>query len=236
MKPSIFYRMRWKALALALIATSFVVAAGNGLTDLSAPDVLVGNDGLFSIDDCPTAYAGLDVEIHEGEFAIDQIVVHKEGRMPQSINISEDDAITKQMIHFMDANFDGYVDIFVGPGSNREYSALILWDPEQYSFERATIEGFTVFNGYFFYYPEQKKVYWLTSSSAAATTITQMSWNGTNLVSEELLQIVGNEESFKDYDVDHRYTLRNFYSDEVIFASDDGEQLPGIWRALLDRP
>ena len=202
---------------------------GTGVSPLAVPEVALDEYGLFSVADCPTTHDVLEVELVEGEFAIVGVKIFADGMLMQSVSFSEEDAITRNEVHFLDANFDGNVDILIGPGTNREYSALILWDREEECFARATNDGFSVFNGDFFYNPQRMVVYRRTSSCFAETTYTMMTWQGTDLQSEETFLIIGDKSYYDTYHVTHQYTIRNYFSDEDIISTDDPKEIFEPW-------
>ena len=195
---------------------------------LAVPSVELDEYGFFTVADCPTTHDVLEVKLHEGEYCIDRADIYADGMLMQSVPISEQDAITRKVVHFLDANFDGNVDILIGPGCNREYSTLILWDREENRFARASNDGFTVFNGDFYYEPERMAVYRMTSSSAFETTYTFMTWQGTDLQSEELFLQVFDPSYYDFYHVKHRYTVRGYYTGEDI-GSDNPNDISEPW-------
>lgn len=195
---------------------------------LAVPSVELDQYGFFTVADCPTTHDVLEVKLHEGEYCIDRADIYADGMLMQSVPISEQDAITRKVVHFLDANFDGNVDILIGPGCNREYSTLILWDREENCFARASNDGFTVFNGDFYYEPERMAVYRMTSSSAFETTYTFMTWQGTDLQSEELFLQVFDPSYYDFYHVKHRYTVRGYYTGEDI-GSDNPNDIFEPW-------
>ena len=195
---------------------------------LAVPSVEHDEYGFFTVADCPTTHDVLEVKLHEGEYCIDRADIYADGMLMQSVPISEQDAITRKVVHFLDANFDGNVDILIGPGCNREYSTLILWDREENRFARASNDGFTVFNGDFYYEPERMAVYRMTSSSAFETTYTLMTWQGTDLQSEELFLQVFDPSYYDFYHVKHRYTVRGYYTGEDI-GSDNPNDISEPW-------
>ena len=195
---------------------------------LAVPSVELDQYGFFTVADCPTTHDVLEVKLHEGEYCIDRADIYADGMLMQSVPISEQDAITRKVVHFLDANFDGNVDILIGPGCNREYSTLILWDRDENCFARASNDGFTVFNGDFYYEPERMAVYRMTSSSAFETTCTLMAWQGTDLQSEELFLQVFDPSYYDFYHVKHRYTVRGYYTGEDI-GSDNPNDIFEPW-------
>ena len=220
-------------LAFVLLMPQNGVAQGN---PLAVPTVALDQYGLFTVNNCPTTHDVLDVQLHEGEYCIDTVRIYADGFLMQSVPIREDDAITRKIVHFLDANFDGYVDILIGPGCNREYSTIIMWDREENKFVRATNDGFTVFNGEFYYEPERMAVYRMTSSSAFETTYTLMVWQGTDLQSEETFLQVADPSYYESYRVNHRYTVRSYYSDEDVISTDNPEEITEPWDKWLISP
>ena len=223
--------------AMAILTACGAMGQKSNLVNpLSVPPVEVDEAGYFTVADCPTQHPVLDVRLHEGEFSIDTVEIYSDGMLMQRIPIREEDAITRKVVHFLDANFDGNVDILIGPGCNREYSALILWDRERECYARATNDGFSVFNGEFYYDQEHQVVYRMTSSSAFETTYTMMVWMGTDLQSEENFLMVFDPSYYDSYRVSHRYTVRNYYSDEDAISTDDPTAISSPWDHWLVSP
>lgn len=219
-------RVIWTIVLFAPFFSSQIVEAQQA-DPLAVPTVELDRYGLFTVEDCPTTHEVLEVTLQDGEYSIDKVMIYADGMLMQSVSIG-DVGVTRHVVHFLDANFDGNVDILVGPGCNREYSALIMWDREENKFVRASNDGFTVFNGDFFYEPGRMAVYRRTSSSAFETTYTMMTWQGCDLQSEEtFLQIA--PVRYEDYHVTHRYTVRNYFSDEDIISTDDPNELFDPW-------
>jgi hypothetical protein len=226
MRTGVFFRYVVVFVALVFMAS---LAQAQEPNPLAVPAVALDQYGTFTVADCQTTHETLEVKLLENENRIDKIQIFAEGMLMQSLPIREEDAITRNEVHFLDANFDGYVDILIGPGCNREYSALIMWDREENCWARATNDGFSIFNGDFFYDPNRMVVYRRTSSSAAETTYTMMIWQGTDLQSEETFLIIGDRSCYDSYHVTHRYTIRNYYSDEDIISTDNPNEIFNPW-------
>ena len=224
--------IRIVSLLVATLSVTACIAASqqdNQVSNpLAVPEVSLDEHGLFTAADCPTTHDVLEVELHMGEYDIDTVRIYAEGMLMQSLSI-QDDGVTRQEVHFLDANFDGNVDILIGPGCNREYSTLIVWDREENRFARASNDGFTVFNGDFYYEPERMAVYRMTSSSAFETTWTLMVWQGTDLQSEERFLQVFDPRYYDSYHVTHRYTIRNYYSDDDAVSTDNPDEIFEPW-------
>ena len=226
MRTDVFFRHVVVLVALVFMAS---LAQAQESNPLAVPAVTLDRYGTFTVADCPTTHETLEVKLLENENRIDKIQIFAEGMLMQSLPVREEDAITRNEVHFLDANFDGNVDILIGPGCNREYSALIMWDREENCWARATNDGFSIFNGDFFYDPSRMVVYRRTSSSAVETTYTMMIWQGTDLQSEETFLIIGDSSCYDSYHVTHRYTIRNYYSDEDIISTDNPNEIFNPW-------
>ena len=152
MRTGVFFRYVVVLAALVFMAS---LAQAQESNPLAVPAVTLDRYGTFTVADCPTTHETLEVKLLENENRIDRIQIFAEGMLMQSLPVREEDAITRNEVHFLDANFDGNVDILIGPGCNREYSALIMWDNEENCWARATNDGFSIFNGDFFYDPSR---------------------------------------------------------------------------------
>ena len=219
--------------AVALLGTVCNAASqekADGRGALAAPQVEVDANGLFTVEDCPTVYDRFNIVFHVSDYVISSADILWDGVECQTVSFDNDnDCVTRMAVHYLDANFDGYLDILLGAGTNREYSALLLWNEEENMFVRATNDGFSIFNGDFFYNPERMVVYRRTSSCYAETTYTMMVWQGSDLQSEETFLIITDESYYDDYHVTHCYTVRNYYSDEDIISTDDPSRFDGDW-------
>ena len=133
---------------VALMAMTALMACGTprqsvvpatSKDQLAVPKVNLDKDGFFSVDDCPTTHDVLDVTLNEGEYAINLVLVSSDDLPMTTVPLDEDYGVTQDVVHFLDANFDGKVDILVGPGSNRNYSVLLLWNDEKNDFVLASL-------------------------------------------------------------------------------------------------
>lgn len=228
--------------AVALVAMTALMACGatrQGVAPAKSSNMLavpaIGLDeyGLFTVEDCPTTHDVLDVTLNEGEYAIDLVLVSVDDLPMTTIPIDEEYYVTRDVVHYLDANFDGKVDILVGPGCNRDYSVLLLWNDEKNDFVLATNDGFVVFNGNLFFDPANKVVYRTTSSSAFEEECTKMTWMGTDLQSEVNFLQVFDPSCYDSYRVTRRYTIRNYYSDEDVISTDDPNDIFAPWSKWL---
>ena len=196
---------------------------------MAAPVIELDGEGMFSIDDCPTTYEGLEIVKHEGEYGLSSIDIMRDGQLLRSFNFTDDDYVTRDEVHFLDANFDGYVDIFLGPGCDREYSALFLWNPEQSNFVRGYEDGNPILNGNYKFHPASQKVYFTGSGSFSSNHAVRLSWQNYNLQSEEALT----SEMLKsrlDESQPAKYVVRKGISGKIIFSTDDPNKIPAQWK------
>ena len=197
---------------------------------MAAPVIELNGDGMFSIDDCPTTYEGLEIVKHEGEYGLSSIDVMMNGKLLRSFSFTDDRNVTSDDIHFLDANFDGYVDFFVGPGSDRNYNAIFLWDPEQSNFVRGYEDGSPILNGDYMFHPASQKVYFTGSGSFSSNHAVRLSWQNYNLQSEETLT----SEMLKsrlDEEQPAKYVVRKGgFSGKIIFSTDDPNKIPAQWK------
>ena len=204
---------------------------------MAAPVIELDGEGMFSIDDCPTQYDGLEIVKHKGEYNLSSIDVILDGKQLCSFafrnddyDLDNNDYVTGDQVHFLDANFDGYVDIFLGPGCDREYSALFLWDPEQSTFVRVRVNGELQFNGNYQFHPTSQKVYYTGSGSFSSNHAVRLSWQNHDLRSEETLT----SEMLKsrlDEEQPAKYVVRKGgFSGKIIFSTDDPNKIPAQWK------
>ena len=203
---------------------------------MAAPVIELDGEGMFSIDDCPTQYEGLEIVKHKGEYHLSSIDILRDGKLLRTFSFTDDDYVTRDEVHFLDANFDGYVDIFLGPGCDREYSALFLWNPEQSNFVRGYQDGSPMLNGNYQFHPASQKVYFTGSGSFSSNHAVRLSWQNYNLQSEESLM----SEMLKsrlDENQPAKYVVRKGgFSGKIIFSTDDPNQIPARWKKWVYVP
>ncbi len=226
----------WQSGMFNKSATLEDTVAVDSTPSMAAPVIELNGEGMFSIDDCPTTYEGLEIVKHEGEYGLSSIDVILDGKQLCSFTFKNDDNdldnndyVTGDQVHFLDANFDGYVDIFLGPGCDREYSALFLWDPEQSKFVRVREDGNLQFNGNYQFHPASQKVYYTGSGSFSSNHAVRLSWQNYNLQSEEALtsEMLN---SRLDENQPAKYVVRKGVSGKIIFSTDDPNKIPAQWK------
>ena len=199
-----------------------------------APVINLDANGMYTIEDSPTTYEGLEVEPHISGGSLTSVVMKRDGEQFQTINVNSShfETITN-VVHFLDANFDNYVDFMVGSGECEQSSALFLWSPDESKFIQALSDGnlsFTGGNSYSFrFHPQSQKVYCGGYGDIDVQYLT--SWVGNDLRSEEDFIQAFTKSMYYD-NINHRYTILNHKTQKVIFSSDDPKQIPERWRKM----
>ena len=133
-------------------------------------------------------------------------------------------------VHYLDANFDGHCDIFVGPGCSRTYSSLFIWNPKTEKFEEAT--GDTPMQN-FMIDPASKLVYDGGSSSYCEEDAFKMKWNGSRLIKLEDLKVITDPDAYRANGVKYQYTVKNAKTGKLIKATNYRQNLPLSWQKLV---
>jgi len=197
---------------------------------MEAPKMKLDEDGVFSLEECPTSFEGFEMIVHNpDEYPIRTIDLKKDGHIIYTWHFNDSTQFDGTDWQFLDANFDGYVDIHFGSTTARNYTALYLWDNDKQIFVRATDDGDIRFNGFYYFQPSKKLVFTTLPGSAFSGITRRMSWNGTNLCSEEELHY----EMLKyrlGGDQPSHYVVWDPKNQKIIFNTNDVSKLPERWR------
>lgn len=195
-------------------------------------DVAVFNESdLMSLDQFPIVDEQLSVEVSP-DFM--KAIISCDGEEIQTI--SDEDGLISMgeevaPVHFLDANFDGNTDIFIGMGESRTYSTLLLWNAEEQQFHRVGTLGSPDLQG-FKLCPAKKKVIEGGSGSYCSFYITQSHWNGDELVRDEQLVVISDPGEYIPYGVKNKYTVQDC-NEQVLCSAENKESLPEFWQAVL---
>ena len=137
----------------------------------------VNAQGLITLQECPTEHPQLSVNIND---ACNHVTIYLNGQVFQELE-TDDEFISPtddKSVHYLDANFDGHCDIFVGPGCSRTYSSLFIWNPKNGKYEEAIgdapLQNFMID-------PSSKLVYDGGSSSYCEEDAFKMKWTDNRL-------------------------------------------------------
>ena len=191
--------------------------------DMTAPQVEANMDGLIYLEDCPMSNPRLAVTVSE-DFTTAKIMY--DGKEIQTVKDEEYElASDAAPIHFLDANFDGFTDIFIGTGQSRTANTLLVWNDKTQKFE--SVDG-SALQGVMLE-PATKSFVMGGSNSASEFYVTRSLWNGNKLDVREQLSIVTNPEEYANNNVDHMYTVKSS-DDNVLCSSETIDGLPEIWQ------
>lgn len=208
-------------------------AVGQAEERMKAPAIDPDAEGLISLSQCPSIYDKMEVAVSEDNTSVS---ITYDGQQLQAITDADDGLVATgdgAAIHFMDANFDGFVDIFIGPGESRTYSTLLLWDVAAKQFKRVGKLGDPSFQNIMLY-PSKKYLFEGGSSSWCSDFFTRSIWEDGDLKKIEELVIVSDAEQYGEYEVKNKYTLRDSQQEDIL-STDDISSLPSPWKSVLDR-
>lgn len=195
--------------------------------EMTAPQIAVDERGLIDLGQCPVTDPHLTVTVSE-DFST--ATISYDGKELQTIADEDPVATDDAPIHFLDANFDGLTDIFIGMGESRTYSTLLLWDPEQQQFVRTGTLGTPSLQG-FMLHPETKSVIEGGSNSFCEFEVTRSLWEGNQLQPQEDLIIIYGAENYAMNGVQHRFTLKD-PEGQALYSTETVEELPELWTTL----
>lgn len=204
-------------------------AEDNGV---KAPAIQADANGLIGLGQCSIESNRLRVELSEDK---DAAKIFLDGELLQTITDADDALVATgddAPIFFLDANFDGLTDIFIGPGESRTYSSLLIWEPASKQFRRIGHLGEPSLQN-FMLCPETKSVYEGGSNSWCSGSFTKSVWEGGTLKAVEDVIVVSDPEQYRENGVSDKYTLKS--SDgKTIKAAAESSQLPDKWMYVLE--
>lgn len=212
-----------------------------GLITLALTNMNAQKIQLTKLDDAPHHSQGLEVALtQDGMMAVEARIMAN-GQLQQSI-IDEDGLCTdwydqkeSDMVHFLDANFDGYLDIFIGTGQSRTYSSLLLWNATNNRYERMGSLGEPSWQNPLFS-PQEKAVYMGGSNSAWEYGFTKYVWRGNRLMVVEELEFVSN---LKDYNRNFPGSRKRYAivlkdgKGKVKVSTNNRKSLPDNWQKVI---
>ena len=206
---------------------------------MKAPQIGTDMSGFHSVDDSPITYEGLDVQLKKSEGQVKSANIYKDGELLQTFNLSSGDGINyyddAPLVHFLDANFDGYVDMVIGLGAARNFSGIFLWNPEKKQFIRATDNDDPTINADLIFAPKEKVVYASYSEGGGMSQTARMEWDGKNMKTVEwFLQMESwRYHEFSELNISRHYNVVNRNKNRIIFSTDDPKAVPARWRAWV---
>ncbi len=202
--------------------------------NMNAPQIIPNENGTITLEDCPKTYPNINIKVADDG---DEAWIYYDGELLTHLKGSEEDPwvwggqTDLDYIHFLDVNYDGYVDIYLGFGESRSFNTLLVWDPTSEQFEE--LDGESCYIQNIMLFPEEKKVAGFdTCGMAGACT------GGT------LFRIVGNRvvdvQAFEtDVDIDgpditFTYTIhKGGINSDVLVECHKKSQIPKEWKDKL---
>lgn len=228
--------MKKQLIFTLLLGTCLLVACNNNNpqnNDKQEPkaEVTFNESDLMPLNQFPTVDEHLSVEVSP-DFL--EAVISCDGKVIQTVT-SEDGLISmgdsEAPVHYLDANFDGHTDIFIGVGESRTYSTLLLWNEKAQQFHRIGYLGNPDLQG-FMLCPKEKTVVEGGSGSYCSFYITRSHWDDEKLVIDEQLVMISEPGEYIPYGVKNKYTIQD-PNEKALCSTENKESLPDFWQAVL---
>lgn len=227
------------AIAIAAMCASFSMAFATSV-DMAAPVVKSNTLGMemVCIHDLPTSSTEVTTIVSESVEGDLSAKIYRNGNLLQQIN----DLMVSgaHSVHYLDANFDGYVDILIGTGTSRNYSALLVWNPVARCFDKVDNE----MNGDILLHPAAKMLYLQCSGSWCSNFYTRYKLEGASMTQVDELVVISDRAEYYTFEVSDKYTLRhgraydkmgNLISPGTVDCSTSSTaRLPREWQLILN--
>lgn len=193
-----------------------------------------------ALKDCPQTDRQLRVALSRDADMNQVAVIYRNGDIVQTFNDEEPlftdwyDQPAETFIHYVDANFDGHTDIFLGLGQSRTYSALLLWNPKTQLFERYGNLGEPSLQNPVFV-PAENAIYTSGSNSAFEYLYTKDVWDEETLIDTEALYYYANPAEYNGMNGTNvkKYNLYG-PGEQLVKATNDIKQLPKGWQQIIN--
>lgn len=190
-------------------------------------------NGFYKVLDCSTTPSYFKATSEQNEDGSYNVKIYHGRQLAQTIKCD----VTGKELYFLDANFDGNLDIVVGPATARNYSTILLWSDKKNEFVPTGVE----LNGYFLVNPKAKMWVGLSSNGASSTYYTKYIWKGNKLEVSETLMEFSDPSEYTDYGVTTKYTLikgDDYYSPASVGCvkqrTNKRVKLPKDWQHILN--
>lgn len=214
------------AIAIAMLGNADIAAQNT----FQAP---TDKNGFYSVLDCPTSPSFFKVTTEQNDEGTYNVNIYHGRQLAQTIECD----VTRGDLHFLDANFDGNIDIVVGPATARNYSTILLWSDNKNEFEPTGIE----LNGYLLVNPKAKIWACMSSDGASSTMYQKYSWHGNKFVADESILMFTDKSEYAAYGVSTKYTLikgNDYYSPASVgcvkLRTNNINKLPKLWQQILN--
>lgn len=193
---------------------------------MTAPQVEANEEGFILLDMCSQTDPHLTVKFNDD---ITVATIYYDGKEIQTIEYDFGMAPEEVPVHFLDANFDGMTDIYIGIGLSRTLNSLLVWDEFEQQFQ--IVEGSSLQNPML--HPSTESFIEGGSSSYCETDFVLSQWDGSEIVADKYLSIVLDPEQYGELGVEHCYTMTDD-NGKVLYSTDNIEELPEMWQAIIN--
>ena len=154
----------------------------------------------------------------------------RDGKEFQTVTEEFGLASDEPTVRFLDANFDGHTDIYIGPGASRTANSLLLWSEKEQKF--VSVHNGTALQNPMLD-PESKSFFDGGSNSFCELGIGRSTFDGDNMVMQEELTIITSPEEYANNNVEHKYTLKD-NNDKVLCSTETVDGLPELWQKAVN--
>ena len=214
------------AIAVAAMCTANVAAQ-------NAFHPAVDKYGYYNVLDCPTSPSYFKATTEQNDDGGYNVNIYRARELSQTISCD----VTGGELHFLDANFDGNLDIVAGPATARNYTTILLWSDKRGEFVPMAGESL---NGYFLVNPQSKTWVSMSSGGASIAFYKKMRWNGNALEAAEMLMVFSDPSELAANGVTTKYTLiegDDYYSPASVGCvkkrTNNLKKLPKEWQQII---
>ena len=194
---------------------------------MKAPVIKPNKFGYITKYDLPTKMAHLKVVATQDEDYNVTAKIYYDGKLIQTFKGLDVNAFNYSGVYYLDANFDGYVDILIGPLEARNYSALLVWNKQKGKFVKVDNE----MNGRLVLQPSSKMFVLLGEGSACSLYYYRYKLTGSRMVEIDYLEEITDPKMYKEWGVKNRYTIHK--SKRVTCSTSLESKLPQEWQYIL---
>lgn len=187
------------AAACAMMMPAY--AAGGSMAAPAVSANAIGM-GFVTIYDLPTTSTSVSTVLSEDDEGSVIAKIYSNGALLQRFD--ELTVSGERAVHYLDANFDGYVDILIGTGASRNYSVLLVWNQSLHRFEKVD----NSMNGDILLQPSTCTLILQCSGSWCSNYYTRYRLTGAVMTEVDQLLMISERSEYITYEVTNKYTVR----------------------------
>ena len=223
------------AIMLTLLCALGVKAVDK--SDVVAPVIKPNEMGYITLSDCPTRAMHVSTFVYDEEDGSLRAKVYVGRTLILWYKDLDVSGAKRREVHYLDANFDGYIDILIGSGESRNYSVLLLWDVEKQSFVKVD----NSMNGLLMLDPQSKTLLFEGSASWCSMFYSRYGFEGTAMKLKDQLVYITERSEYGTYGVKATYTVTtdeepdaNGYYRNVQVSTSSKANLPKHWQRIVN--